>query len=161
MFTSHHFQRHYQNCESESTPQSGTSHKTCLEGFGGNGSIAWTSAVSHVGRTSNAFKVTMELQIFLFLMVVTSCLSVQYLWKYDFAKSSGNLYAPCIICSCHLPPLHLMSSCFQVQRIPCNHVITQIPFAGVGEVLIFTEVTLPKKSGVPFLGYLIHCSIEW
>ena len=25
------------------------------EGFGGNGSIAWTSAMSHVGRTSNAF----------------------------------------------------------------------------------------------------------
>ena len=42
MFTSHHFQRHYQNCESASTPQSGTSHKTCLRGFGGNGSIAWT-----------------------------------------------------------------------------------------------------------------------
>jgi len=40
--------------------------------FGGNGSIAWTSAVSHVGRTSNAFKVT---------MVVTSCISVQYLWN--------------------------------------------------------------------------------
>jgi len=73
------------------------SHKTCLEGFGGNESIAWTSAVSHVGRTSNAFKVTMKLQIFLFLMVVTSRLSVQYLWKYDFAKSSGNLYASCII----------------------------------------------------------------
>ena len=47
--------------------------------FGGNGSIAWTSAVSHVGRTSNAFKVTMELQTFLFQMVVTSCISVQNL----------------------------------------------------------------------------------
>jgi hypothetical protein len=56
--------------ESASTPQSGTSHKTCLRGFGGNGSIAWTSAVSHVGRTSNAFKVTMKLQTFLFQMVV-------------------------------------------------------------------------------------------
>jgi len=33
-----------------------------LRGFGGNGSIAWTSAVSHVGRTSNAFKVAMKLQ---------------------------------------------------------------------------------------------------
>ena len=32
--------------------QSGMSHKTCLRGFGGNGSNAWTSAVSHVGRTS-------------------------------------------------------------------------------------------------------------
>ena len=51
MFTSHHFQRHHQNCERASTPQSGTSHKICLRGFGGNGSIAWTSAVSHVGRT--------------------------------------------------------------------------------------------------------------
>ena len=55
MFTSHNFQRHYQNCDSASTPQSGTSHETCLGGFGGNGSIAWTSAVSHEGRTSNAF----------------------------------------------------------------------------------------------------------
>jgi len=71
MFTSHHFQRHYQNCESASTPQPGTSHKTCLRGFGGNGSIAWTSAVSHEGRTSNAFKVTMKLQTLLFQMVVT------------------------------------------------------------------------------------------
>jgi len=64
--------------------------------FGGNGSIAWTSAVSHVGRTSNVFKVTMKVQTFLFQMVVTSCISVQYLWKYGFAKSSDNLYAPCI-----------------------------------------------------------------
>ena len=95
MFTSHHFQRHYQNCDSASTPQSGTSHKTWLRGFGGNGSIAWTSAVSHVGRTSDAFKITMKLQTFLFQMVVTSCISVQYLWKYGFAKSSDNLCAPC------------------------------------------------------------------
>jgi hypothetical protein len=79
MFTSHYFQRHYQNCESASTPQSGTSHKTNLRGFGRNWSIAWTSAVSHVGRTPNAFKVTMKLQTFLFQMVVTSCISVQYL----------------------------------------------------------------------------------
>jgi hypothetical protein len=55
MLTSHHLQRHYQNCESASTPQLGTSHKTCLRGCGGNVSIAWTSVVSHVGRTSNAF----------------------------------------------------------------------------------------------------------
>jgi len=96
MLTSHQFQRHYQNCNSISTLQSGTSHKTCLRGFGGNGSIAWTSAVSHEGRTSNAFKVTMKLQTFLFQMVVTSRISVQYLWKYGFAKSSDNLYAPCI-----------------------------------------------------------------
>ena len=96
MFTSHHIQKQCQNCESASTPQSGTSHKTCLGGFGGNGSIVWTSAVSHMGRTSNAIKVTMKLQTFLFQMVVTSCISVQYLWKYGFAKSSDNLYAPCI-----------------------------------------------------------------
>src|SRR5215510_4429321 len=96
MFTSHHFQRHYQNCESASTPQSGTSHKTCLRGFGENGSIAWTSALLHVGRTSNEFKVTMKLQTFLFQMVVTSCISVQYLWKYGFAKYSDNLYPFCI-----------------------------------------------------------------
>ena len=62
--------------ESASTPHSGTAHKTCLRGFGGNGSIAWTSAVSHGGRTSNAFKVTMKLQTFLFQMVATSCISV-------------------------------------------------------------------------------------
>ena len=79
MFTSHHFQRHYQNCESATTPQLGTSHKTCLRGLGGNGSIAWTSAVSHEGRISNAFKVTMNLQTFLFQMVISSCISVQYL----------------------------------------------------------------------------------
>ena len=99
MFTSRHFQRHYRNCDSASTQQLGTAHKTCLRGFGGNGSIAWTSAVSHVGRTSNAFKATMKLQTFLFQMVVTSCISVQYLWKYGFAKSSDNLYTPCIIMS--------------------------------------------------------------
>ena len=51
--------------------------------------------VSHVGLTSNAFEVTMKLQTFLFQMAVTSCISVQYLWKYGFAKSSDNLYAPC------------------------------------------------------------------
>ena len=96
MFTSHHFQRHYQNCDSASTTQSGTSHKTCFRGFGGNGSIAWTSAVSHEGRTTNAFKVTMKLQTFLFQMVVTACISVQYLWKYGFAKSYDNLYALCM-----------------------------------------------------------------
>ena len=73
------------------------SHKTCLRVFGGNGSNAWTSAVSHMGRTSNAFKVTMKLQTFLFQMVVTSCISVQYLWKCGFAKPSDNLYAPCIL----------------------------------------------------------------
>ena len=30
-------------------------------------------------------------------MVVTSCISVQHLRKYGFAKSSDNLYAPCIL----------------------------------------------------------------
>ena len=63
---------------------------------GGNGSIAWTSAVSHVGRTSNAFKVTMKLQTFLIQVVVTSYISAQYLRKNGFAKSSDNLYTPCI-----------------------------------------------------------------
>ena len=62
-----------------------------------DGSIAWTSAVSQEGRISNAFKVTMKLQTFLFQMVVTSLISVQYLWKYGFAKSSDNLYAPCML----------------------------------------------------------------
>ena len=38
----------------------------------------------------------MKLQTFLFQMVVTSCIYVQYLWKYGFAKSSDILYAPCI-----------------------------------------------------------------
>ena len=83
--------------ESTSTPQLGTSHKTCLRGFGGNWSIAWTFAMSHVGRTSNAFKVTMKLHTFLFQMVVTPCIYVQYLWKYGFAKSSDNLYASCTL----------------------------------------------------------------
>jgi len=107
MFTSHNIPKHCQNCESASTPQSGTSHKTCLGGFGGNGSMVWTSAVSHVGRISNAFKVTMKLQTFLFQMVVTSCISVQYLWKYGFAKSSDNFYAPCIFFP-HTVYLHQM-----------------------------------------------------
>jgi hypothetical protein len=40
--------------------------------------------------------VTMKLQTFLFQMVVTSCISVHYLWKYGFAKPSDNLYTPCI-----------------------------------------------------------------
>ena len=39
----------------------------------------------------------MKLQTFLFQMVVTSRISAQYLWKYGFAKSSDNLYAPFII----------------------------------------------------------------
>ena len=95
MFTFHHFQRHYQNCTEHINTAIGTAHKTCLRGFGGNGSIAWTSAVSHGGRTSNAFKVTMKLQTFLFQMVVTSCIYVQYLWKYGFAQFFDNLYAPC------------------------------------------------------------------
>ena len=51
--------------------------------------------VSHVGRTSNAFKVITKLQTFLFQMVVTSYNYVKYLWKYGLAKSSDNLYAPC------------------------------------------------------------------
>ena len=60
------------------------------------------------GRTSNAFKVTMKLQTFLFQMVVTSCISVQYLWKYGFAKSSDNLYALCIFIHLHVKhPLFL------------------------------------------------------
>ena len=38
VFTSHHFQRHCQNCESASIPQFGTSHKTCFErGLAGMG----------------------------------------------------------------------------------------------------------------------------
>ena len=66
-----------------------------LRGFEGDGSIDCTSAVSHVGRTSSAFKVTMKLQTFLFKMVVTSYIYVQYLWKYGFEKSSDNLCTPC------------------------------------------------------------------
>ena len=100
IWKSYHFQRHYQNCESASTPQSETSHKTCLRGFGGNGNIAWTSAVSHVRRTSTAFKVTMKLQTLLFQTVVTACISVQYLWKYGFANFSDNLYASCRMKAC-------------------------------------------------------------
>ena len=53
-------------------------------------------AVSHVGSISNAFKVTMKLQTFLFQMVVTSCISVQYLWKYppDGATFRGGPWPP-------------------------------------------------------------------
>ena len=40
---------------------------------------------------------TMKLQTFFLQMVVTSCISFQYLGKYGFEKSSDNLYAPCII----------------------------------------------------------------
>jgi hypothetical protein len=32
-----------------------------------------------------------------FQTVLTSCVCAQYLWKYDFAKSSDNLYASCIV----------------------------------------------------------------
>jgi hypothetical protein len=39
----------------------------------------------------------MKLQMFIFLMVVTSCISVQFLWKYGFGKSPDNLHAPCSI----------------------------------------------------------------
>ena len=56
--------------------------------------------VPDCGRTSNAFKVTMKLQTFVFQMEVTSYISVQYLWKYGFAKSSDNLYAPSISSAC-------------------------------------------------------------
>ena len=122
MFTSHHIQKQCQNCESASTSQSGTSHRTCLGGFGGNGSIVWTSAVSHVGRTSNAFKVTMKLQTFLFLMVVTLCISAQYLWKYGFAKSFDNLYAPCISITTEFhisSPYQSESNCKLQLKCPC------------------------------------------
>ena len=61
--------------------------------------------VSHVGRTSNAVKVTMKLQTFLFQMVVTSCISVQYLWKYGFAKSYDNLYTSYILLIYKLSPI--------------------------------------------------------
>jgi hypothetical protein len=118
MFTSHHFQRHYQNCESTSTAQSGTSHNTCLRGFGGNGSIAWTSAVPHVGRTSNVFKVTMKLQTFLFQMVVTLCVAVRYLWKYGFAKYYHNLYAPCRIKQWYIQCILLVIS---TRYLTCCH----------------------------------------
>jgi hypothetical protein len=43
----------------------------------------------------------MKLQTFLFQMVVTSCMSVQYLWRYGFAKYSDNLYAPCTYTKIH------------------------------------------------------------
>ena len=134
MFTSHHIQKHCQNCESASTPQSGTSHKTCLGGFGGNGSIVWTSATSHMGRTSNAFKVTMKLQTFLFQMVVTSCISVQYLWKYGFAKSSDNLYPPCILSNLGMGGLrihnhlHYCNPAFPI-RILCSVVLPKMPWS--------------------------------
>jgi len=117
MFTSHHFQRHYQNCDSASTPQSGTSHKTSLGGFGGKGSIAWTPAVSHVGRTSNAFNVTMKLQTFLFQMLVTSCISVQYLWKYGFAIPPIIYTHPVLPNKCS-PATSTISSNISINKCP-------------------------------------------
>ena len=77
--------------------------------------------VSHVGRTSNAFKVTRKLQTFLFQTVVTSCISVQYLRKYGFAKSSDNLYAPCICRECNMAKLNtvtatLKKNCLVIKR---------------------------------------------
>jgi hypothetical protein len=45
--------------------------KVVWGGFGGTGIIVWTSVVSHVGRTAKVFKVTVNLQTFLFQMVVT------------------------------------------------------------------------------------------
>ena len=66
------------------------------EGLAGMGVSPGNLSCHTWGCTSNAFKVTMKLQTFLFEMVVTSCISVQYLRKYGFAKSSDNLYAPCI-----------------------------------------------------------------
>jgi hypothetical protein len=52
--------------------------------------IAWTSAMSHMQRTSNAFKVTIKLHTFIFQMVSRICENMV------FAKYSDNLYAPCI-----------------------------------------------------------------
>ena len=130
--------------ESTSTAQLGTSHKTCLRGFGGNWSIAWTSAVSHAGRTSNAFKVTMKLHTFLFQMVVTPCIYVQYLWKCGFAKSSDNLYASCIInLSLHLPlPLHVLK-----WRCTTSFTIN----------LITKAHTRPPHTSALLSGYLWYC----
>jgi hypothetical protein len=48
-------------------------------------------------RIECIFKVTMKLQTFLFKMVVTSCISVQYLRKYGVAKYSDYLYTTCIL----------------------------------------------------------------
>jgi hypothetical protein len=79
----------------------GTSLKTCLrEGLGGEWGVLPGHLPCHMwrgrGRTLNVFKVTTKLLIFLFIMVVTSCIYIQYLWKYGFGKSSDNLYTPCI-----------------------------------------------------------------
>jgi hypothetical protein len=73
-----HFRRRFRNCEDASTMPSRMSQKTCLRGFGENGSTAWTPAASHVVRTSNAFKVITKLQTFLFQMPVVSCIFVYY-----------------------------------------------------------------------------------
>jgi hypothetical protein len=49
------------------------------------------------GRTASAVKVTMELQTFLFQMLVTLRTAVQYLCKYGFTIYSDNLYQTCTI----------------------------------------------------------------
>ena len=58
-------------------------------------------------------------------MVVTSCISVQYLWKYGFAKSSDNLYAPCTYLSswitlCIDISWNVCSSSFCYELRPCS-----------------------------------------
>jgi hypothetical protein len=45
------------------------------------------------------------MQTFLFQIVVMSCISVKYLWKYGFAKYPDNLYAPCIIMAVNMDRL--------------------------------------------------------
>ena len=96
MLTSRHFQRHYQNCDSASTPQSGTSHETCLRGFGGNGSIAWTSAVSHVGAHIECILghyETANIPLSDGINIMYFCSVFVKIWF--FAKSSDTLYPPC------------------------------------------------------------------
>jgi hypothetical protein len=73
-----HFRRRFRNCEDSSAIPSRMSQKTWLRGFGENESSTWTSAASHVVRTSNALKVITKLQTFLFQMPVVSCICVYY-----------------------------------------------------------------------------------
>jgi hypothetical protein len=70
------------------------------------------------GAHIECIKVSKKLQTFLFQMVVPSCISVQYLWKHGFTKSSDNLYASCIfICESNLFPKYSIL-CSVTARLP-------------------------------------------
>jgi hypothetical protein len=92
-------QIHYQNCwERFNTAIGGSHRRHGWEGLVVMGGVSaghlpchtWSAHWIHLRSLWNCRQ-------FLFQMVVTSCNSVQYLWKYGFAQPSDNLYSPWII----------------------------------------------------------------